>query len=52
LPHASKQAKEHPVRAFSSISDLPMRATQFSFFFNPATLLQLMRQHTSQISLV
>jgi len=41
LPGAARQAKERP-----------MRATQFSFFSNPASLLQLMRQHTSQISLL
>ena len=52
LPGAPRQAKEHPVRAFSSISALPMRATQFSFFSNSAALLQLLRQHPSQISLV
>ena len=52
LPDAAKQAKKHPMRAIPSISALPMRATQFSFFSNPAALLQLLRQHPSQISLV
>jgi hypothetical protein len=36
LPHASKQAKEHPVRAFSSISALPMRTTHFQLFLQPS----------------
>jgi hypothetical protein len=31
--------------AIPSISALSMRANHFSFFFNPAALLQLLRHH-------
>jgi precorrin-6B methylase 1 len=45
LPDAAKQAKKHPMRVIPSISALSMRANHFSFFFNPAALLQLLRHH-------